>query len=203
MGKGGKETAAAKFLGYVWRRCNTGYPEKDKQKIKRVNEDTSIKEWKEVLDGRFALPQAGEKAWVMLILKIAIDKRTPKGHDLSDRPATLNLLTEWCDRKQKEKGYELTSEESNNFLEITRRMDARREDVQARQEHALPIVPSAQPYRPHGDERIPKRARTALEIMTQAGKHARKTFDERMTKAEEEARKTMANAEEEARNALE
>ena len=205
---GRQKTAETKHIGDLARRCLTGYSEKMK-KYDLYNEEKALKDWKEFLDLRYKQKSKGGKAFVMTIVQIVKDKKTigtphdPTEVDLSKRVDTLKFLTEWCKAKVAENGWDLNLPESKDFHEISQRTDTRREDVQAWQELALPTVPSAQPDRPRGDERIPKRARTALEIMTQAGERARKTFEERMAKAEEEARKTMDNAEEEAWNTLE
>jgi len=187
-------------------RCYSGYNRKGSEL--KIDENTALKEWKEFLDGRIEQKRNGGDDLVNEIADIVRNMRTPstgkggkarEGLDLSDRPVTLKFLKEWYEVEGDKRGYNPQSFHMR-AVRCTAQRNARREALQARK------------CRPHCDEGESKRARTSLEIMTQACEDARKTFEERMTKAlktfeermtkaEEEARKTIADAEEEARNA--
>ena len=149
-----------------------------------VKEEEALDDWLKFLDLRVQQTRSGGENFLFQIVDIVKNKKTPstlkgsrEGIDLSDRPSTLNLLSDWCERMAVQ-------------LKINPKAIALLEVVQARQELVPPVELVKKEHRPRDDEQAPKRPRTALEIRTQAGEYARKTFEERLTKAEEEARNT-------------
>ena len=180
-----------------------------------VREEEALDDWVKLLDMRVQQTRKGGDKFLFEIADVVKNKNTPKtlngsreGIDLSDRPATLNLLSEWCKRTAVKLKVNINDPRATTLQDILRTAQANHEEVQVGQERAQPDPQIAQQYRPRDDER----QRTVLEIMTKADEDSRKTFEETQTKAqqmfnetmlqtmakaEEEKLKTMAKAEEE------
>jgi len=188
---GALKTPDAHRVSYIERKCFEGTVEK--KKSNKVDGEQALAVWKEYLPGKYKLPYSGGTRFLKAVDTWIKEEKTPLGLDLSVRPNTLNLIKDWLDEMK-----------ATDNIVI--------ESPQLAQP-AQPAMQLALRSRPRGDERVPKRQRTVLEIMTKADEDSRKTFeetktraqqmfDETMTKAEEEKLNTMAKAEEEVRRYL-
>ena len=112
-------------------RCYGGYGHKDHEKKHLIIEPQALKEWEELLEKRFAQERSGGASVVVEIANIIKNRQTPKGLDLSDRVATLELLTKWCTTKCDELKINPGSECMVAMHHITLKMDEHHEEIMA------------------------------------------------------------------------
>ena len=126
-----RASADQKRADFLKHRCYGGYGHKDHEKKNLIIEPQALKEWEEFLEKRFAQERSGGASFVVEIANIIKIKQTPKGLDLSDRVATLELLTKWCDDKCKEHSINPGSECIVAMHQIILQMDQHHEQSMA------------------------------------------------------------------------